>query len=388
MPFSKHIEEHANHFSGEARPFSAPARVNLIGEHTDYTGGFVLPMAIGFRTIAIISRRDDKKAVLRSLNFGEEVEFELSADVRPTGKWSDYPMGVLWSLREKGVEVPPFSLTVHGDVPLGSGLSSSASIEVATAMAMLHLAKRTLPGEEIALLCQRAENAYVGANCGIMDQFVITNAVAHRALLLDCRSLKYELLPLPESVRVVVVNSMVQHSVASGEYGGRRQDVERGQAVLHRRNSSIELLRDASLEDLEAARADMDDAAYRRCRHILSENGRVMAVKGALAKGNMPEVGRILNEAHESVREDFEASCPEVDVLVDLAQKLPGCYGARITGGGFGGCTVNLVEEAHAETFAKEIARGYQAAVGIEPQVYICEAVDGAMARIEKEQRA
>ena len=384
MSSQKQLREHRERFGGdEAMAFSAPARVNIIGEHTDYTGGFVLPMTIGFETVAVVSPRSDGRAVLWSANFGDTVEYELATlKVEPRSHWSDYPMGVAWSLREAGVTTPGFSLSLSGDVPVGAGLSSSASVEVATAMALLAVAHRTLPGEQIATLSRRAENEYVGASSGIMDQFVITNGVAQRALLLDCRSLAYDLLPLPESIRVVVVNSMVQHSVATGEYGDRRGEVEHGQAVLREQNSSIQLLRDATLADLEKARDAMGDVSFRRCRHIVTDNGRVMEMKAALAAEDLKRCGDLMYDAHRSVRDDFEASCEEVDTLVELAAKIDGCLGARITGGGFGGCTVNLVERDKAESFVETIRQHYKSAVGIDADAYICEAVDGAVARL------
>ena len=382
MDWEERIRSHRERFGHDPRAFSAPARVNLIGEHTDYTGGFVLPMAIGFQTVALITHRDDCRLLLRSGNFSEEVDVDLNAlPARPRQHWSDYPVGVAWSLQQAGVKLPGCSISLHGDVPIGAGLSSSASVEVATAMALLSAAAVELPGEQIATLCRRAENEYVGAASGIMDQFVITNGVADRALLLDCRSLSYELLPLPENARVVVVNSMVQHSVATGEYGDRRGEAEHGQAVLRQRNPSIGSLRDSTLADLEAAREQMGEVSYRRCKHIITENARVLLVKQALEQGRSDEVGRLMFEAHRSMRDNFEASCVEIDTLVDLAAKIPGCIGARITGGGFGGCTVNLVETSMAVDFAGTIKREYKAALGIEAQVYICEAVDGAIAR-------
>src|SRR5947209_8029149 len=246
------LRVHWQYYGREGRGFAAPARVNLIGEHTDYTGGFVMPMAIDFQTVAVVSAREDGRAVFYSANYDEEVSFEIGSLTRdPVGSWSDYPSGVLWSLREDGVAVGGFNLSLAGDVPPGAGLSSSASVEVATAMALLGHAGVQLPLEKIATLCRRAENEYVGAKSGIMDQFAAAGCVANRAMLLDCRSLGYELLPLPDEVRVVICNSMVKHAVATGEYGDRSAEVEAGQAVLQRERSGVKLLRDATLEDLE-----------------------------------------------------------------------------------------------------------------------------------------
>jgi galactokinase len=380
------LQLHRQRFGQPGQAFVAPARVNLIGEHTDYTGGLVLPMAIGFRTVAVVSAREDGQAVFYSANYQEEVALPLATLGRaPRGHWSDYPAGVLWSLLQEGVAVGGFSMSLAGDVPLGAGLSSSASVEVATAMALLGHAGATLPLERIATLCRRAENEYVGAKSGIMDQFVVTGGVTQRAMLLDCRSLQFELLPLPETVRVVICNSMVKHAVATGEYGDRRDEVEVGQAVLRQMRPELALLRDATLEDLEACRDRMPAVSYARCRHIISENGRVIAAKAALLQGDVAQFGRLMVEAHASMRDDFAASCAEVDALVEVAMEQPGCFGARITGGGFGGCTVNLVEVARAEAFVEAVRRGYQKRTGIAAECFVCEASDGAMALAAKD---
>src|SRR6187402_508588 len=374
--------DHTERFGQQGTSFSAPARVNLIGEHTDYTGGFVLPLAIGFETVATISPRNDRKAVFYSSNFDEQVEYDLDAmPQKGRGHWSDYGMGVVWSLAKDEIKTTGFNLSVEGNVPLGSGLSSSASVEVAVAMALLSLAEREIPGEKIATICRRAENDFVGAPSGIMDQFVITNAVAEKALLLDCRSLEFYLLPLRPDVRIVIANSMVKHYIAEGAYRDRREEVEAGQAVLSKMNPQIKLLRDATMDDLKQARGRMSDASYRRCRHIITENARVLEARSALFGGDMRKLGDLLFAAHISMRDDFEASAPEVDKLVDLARSLPGCIGSRITGGGFGGCTVNLVEAQYAESFAEQLKLRYKDAAGIEAEIYVCEAVGGAVAR-------
>ena len=376
--------EHRARFGTRGTSFSAPARVNLIGEHTDYTGGFVLPLAIGFETVATISARSDRRIRMHSANFGEQVEYSLdNMPAKGRGHWSDYGLGVVWSLLQEGIELPGFDLSVQGDVPLGSGLSSSASVEVAVAMALLSLQESKLSGEKIATICRRAENDFVGAPCGIMDQFVITNAVEEKALLLDCRSLEFYLLPLRADVRIVIANSMVRHSVVEGAYGDRRAEVEAGQAVLAKRNPQIKLLRDATMDDLKQARGLMSDASYRRCRHIITENTRVLEARSAIFGGDMRKLGDLLFAAHISMRDDFEASAPEVDKLVDLARSLPGCIGSRITGGGFGGCTVNLVEAQYAESFRDQLRQRYLDASGITAQIFVCEAVNGALARLK-----
>src|SRR5437879_1758441 len=285
---------HRHRFGEDGKAVSEPARGNLIGDHTEYTGGLVMPMAIGFRTVAVLSPKIDNRAVFYSASFDEEVSFEIaSMGLTPEGRWSDYPAGVLWSLRQEGVEIGGFNMSLMGDLPLGAGLSSSASLEVAAAMALLGHAKEALPLKKLATLCRRAENEYVGAKSGIMDQFVVGGAIANRAMLLDCRSLEFELLPLPVEVRVVICNSMVKHAVATGEYGDRRDEVEAGQAVLRER-LGFELLRGATLADLEACRAEMSAASFLRWRHIISENGRVKGGREALVKGEVKRVGEVM----------------------------------------------------------------------------------------------
>lgn len=372
-------EVHEKRFGDAGQIFLAPGRVNLIGEHTDYSGGFVMPAAIDFGTLASASRRQDGRTEIWSENFGEAVAYgpgELPE--KGTGRWPDYPLGVAWALREAGVDIPPFSLTLDGDVPLGAGLSSSASIEVATAMALLSLTGAEMAREEIAKLCQRAENMYVHSPCGIMDQFIACNGAEDRALLLDCRSLEYRLAPIPHDLNLVIANTMVKHSVAGGEYGTRRREVEEGTAILRRHRPEIQMLRDATPVDLEKWGHEMPDNVLRRCRHVITENLRTEAAADALEAGDLRRLGELMAAAHLSYRDDFEASCEEADVMVELAQKLPGLVGARLTGGGFGGCTVNLVEQRYAARFAAELKEEYRAATGIEAEIYRCHASAGA----------
>ena len=374
------LAKHQDRYGATGKIFRAPGRVNLIGEHTDYTGGFVMPMAIGFHTTALVSPRQDHRMVFYSENYGEEVSLEpRDLEKGRREHWSDYPAGVAWSLGKEGIAFGGFNMTLSGNVPLGAGLSSSASIEVAAVMAILALAGSDLPLEKIATLCRRAENGYVGAKSGIMDQFVVAGAVAHRAMMLDCRSLEFDLLPLPDNVRVVIVNSMVKHAVATGEYGSRRDEVEAGQEVLRARGKGIELLRDATLADLESCREKMSPASFDRCRHIITENSRVQKAREALRAGDMKCFGDLMVEAHASFRDDFAASCSEIDSLVEIALRQPGCIGARITGGGFGGCTVNVVQASVADDFVAMVRNEYKQGTGIDAECFICEPVDGAL---------
>jgi len=361
--------------------FFAPARINLLGEHTDYTGGFVLPMAIHFATVAEISPRSDARYGFASKRFPEK--FEIGTDDRSDsrGVWSDYPVGVLRMLQQRGIEPPPFDLSLGGDVPLNSGLSSSASVEVASAVAMLAHSGVTLSAKEIALLCQRAENDYVHSPCGIMDQFVVTAGHAGHAMLLDTRALTYELLPLFPGTHIIVCNSMVKHSIATGEYGVRRREVEAGQAAIRTAFPHIPMLRDASLANLEACRDHMSPESFKRCRHIISDNGRALAARDVMTSGDSVQFGQLLLSAHASQRDDFACSCDEIDFLVDTAANLEGCFGARMTGGGFGGCTVNLVKDENAEDFATELKARYRERFDIAAETFVAEPVDGALQR-------
>jgi galactokinase len=373
MPDGQRLRQiHAERFGAEPAVFLAPGRVNLIGEHTDYAGGFVMPAAIDFGTLVGISPRDDGRIVVWSENFQEEVSHSLEGmPAKGNGDWSAYPLGVVWILRQAGYAVGPCSLSIEGDVPLGAGLSSSASIEVATALAGLSRASKPAPArEEIAKLCQRAENVYVGASCGIMDQFIACNGAEDHALLLDCRSLEYRLAPIPKYVSLVIANTMVKHSIAGGEYATRRAEVEEGTAILRGHRPEIQLLRDATMQDLEQWGDEMPENVLRRSRHVVTENLRTVAAADALEAGNLKKLGNLMAAAHASYRDDFEASCEEADIMVAAANRLPGLIGARLTGGGFGGCTVNLVEAESAEEFADRLGEDYRAATGIDAEIY------------------
>jgi galactokinase len=371
--------KHLARYHAEPTVFAAPGRVNLIGEHTDYAEGFVMPAAINFATLAGISPRTDGKIAVYSENYGEERVFEAaSLPVKGSKHWSDYPMGVVSILVGEGHKIPGFSLSIWSDVPLGSGLSSSAAIEVATALAVCLLIGASYPPPVLARLCQRAENEFVGANCGIMDQFISANGKENHAMLLDCRDLSIQLAPIPDNVALVIANTMVKHSVAGGDYPTRRAESEAACAVINSHRGHVPFLRDATLEDLDKWGNEMAPKSLLRARHVISENLRTVAASKALLKGDMKELGRLMAEAHRSYSKDFEGSCAEADTMVELANELPGLIGARLTGGGFGGCTINLVEQDKAKAFADELGRRYAAKTGIQPQIHICHASGGA----------
>ena len=370
---------HLARFQAAPAIFAAPGRVNLIGEHTDYAEGFVMPAAIDFATLAGISPRSDGKVVIYSENYGEERSFEAASLPLSAGKhWSDYPLGVVSILAGEGHRIPGFSLSLWGDVPLGSGLSSSAAVEVATALAVLSIIGATYPGPILARLCQRAENEFVGASCGIMDQFISANGLQDHALLLDCRDLSFKLAPIPAHIALVIANTMVKHSVAGGDYTTRRAEVEAACATIARHRPEVRFLRDATVDDLEKWGHEMTPNSLKRARHVVTENLRTQAAAEALASNDLAELGRLMAEAHQSYSRDFEGSCAEADAMVELAQQLPGLIGARLTGGGFGGCTINLVEQGQAAAFAKALASSYADRIGIEPQIHICHASGGA----------
>jgi galactokinase len=373
----------ASRFVSTPRIFRAPGRVNLIGEHTDYNDGFVLPAAIDLYTWTAIAPRSDRTLRVYSENLAESCEIDLSDSApHPRDHWSDYIHGVALMLQRADVPLCGADIAIYSDVPSGAGLSSSAALEVSVACALLAASNRTLPLAEIAKLCQRAENDFVGARVGIMDQFASCFGSAHHAILLDCRSLAYKLLPLPAGVTMVICNTMVKHGHSGGEYNDRRAQCEEGVRILKHYFPDIKALRDVALPQLESQRTDllherMPDLIYRRCHHIVSENARVLRTVEALQKADLKTVGGCMAESHLSMKNDYEISCRELDVMVDLANRRAGLIGSRMTGGGFGGCTINLVRTESVTQFKNEIRLAYQEATGIEPDIYVSAAGAG-----------
>jgi galactokinase len=362
-----------------ARLFRAPGRVNLIGEHTDYNDGFVMPAAIGLSTWVAVALRDDRKLSIFSENFSELIEFDLDDVGRQgNGHWSNYVTGVAVALEQAGHHLRGASLRIRSEVPIGAGLSSSAALEVATAYALLANSDLKIDRTCLAKLCQRAENEFVGARCGIMDQFVSNHGQAGKALLLDCRSLEYKLLSLPASARLVICNTMVKHELARGAYNERRAECAAGAQRLARVLPGVKALRDVTENDLELNGSELPEVIYRRCRHVISENARVLEAASALERGDLDRFGQLMNESHRSLRDDYEVSCAELDLMVDSARQAQGVYGARMTGGGFGGCTINLVKSESVEEFKRTVAEGYEKATGLAPEIYVCSAADGA----------
>ncbi|HKG47781.1 MAG TPA: galactokinase [Pyrinomonadaceae bacterium] len=361
------------------RTFRAPGRVNLIGEHTDYNDGFVMPAALDFFTWVRLSPLEQRKLQIHSENFNEEVEVDLdNRDLAARGHWSDYPIGVAVVLERAGYRLRGARLQIRGEVPIGSGLSSSAAIEVATACALAANSGLEIDPRELALLCQRAENEFVGARVGIMDQFVSLFGHEQKALLLDCRSLEFKLLPLPDNVRLIICNTMVKHELASSAYNERREQCEAGVRHLAQFQPNVKALRDVTIEQLEQHRSGLSDVVYRRCRHVITENARVLAAGEALEQHDLEHFGKLMGESHVSLRDDYEVSSDELDLMVELAHKVDGVYGARMTGGGFGGSTVNLVREEMADEFRTRVAEGYERATTLKPEIYVRNTGNGA----------
>ncbi|MCU1241960.1 MAG: galactokinase [Candidatus Acidoferrum typicum] len=366
-------------FGTGASVYRAPGRVNLIGEHTDYNEGFVLPAAIGFSCWVGIAPRSDRKLIVYSENFREAHETTWDAlAARGSGHWWDYPLGVAWALQEAGYRLRGADIYIAGDVPLGAGLSSSAAIEVSTGYALLSAAGHAVDRTTLALLCQRAENEFVGMRCGIMDQFVSCHGQAGHALMIDCRSLEYRVLRLPAQVRLVICNTMVKHKLQAGEYNVRRAECEEAVPKLSNAVPTIRSLRDVSLEQLSQNQSLLSETLFRRCRHIVSENERVRQVAELFEQGKTQGLWELMAASHQSMRDDYEISCRELDAMVEIATRQRGVYGARMTGGGFGGCTINFVDVEHAPEFQRRVSAEYESAIGLRPDIYICEASQGA----------
>lgn len=360
-------------FGGQPLICRAPGRVNLIGEHTDYNDGFVMPAALEFETRAAMGPRPDRKLRIHSVRGDLEAEFDLDdPDPKPRHDWTDYVFGVAVMLERSGLRLRGANALISTTVPVGSGLSSSAALEVSFGYGLLQVAGLPVDPVELAKICQKAENEFVGMRCGIMDQFISCNGAHDHALMIDCRSLEKRPVPIDPRVRVVVANSMVHHSLASGEYNKRRQSCEEGVRLLTPVLGGIRALRDVTPADLEANKALLSDVTYRRCRHIVTENERVVEAAGALEGGDLARFGKLMVASHVSMRDDYEITCSEVDVLVDIALKQTGVYGSRMTGGGFGGCTVSLVKAEAVDAFMTAVREAYLEATGLETVIFAC----------------
>jgi galactokinase len=351
----------------------APGRVNLIGEHTDYNDGFVLPMAIDRATWIALGPRDDRRVRLRSVLFDEEVEIDLDHLVRGGPGWAEYVKGVAWALLDSRQALRGWDGVVAGDVPLGAGLSSSASFELCAARAFAAASGLEWDAKTMAVRAQRAENEWVGMKCGIMDQLVSAAAEEGSALLIDCRSLETTPVPLPEDVAVVVLDTSTRRGLVDSAYNERRAQCEAAARAL-----DLPALRDVALSRLVAGAVRMDGTTLRRARHVVTENDRTLRAVEALRRGDVAALGALLDASHESLRDDFEVSSPALDAMVACARKDPACYGARMTGAGFGGCAVALARVGQTEHFLGRVLADYEDATGLVPRGYVCRPSAGA----------
>ncbi len=351
----------------------APGRVNLIGEHTDYNDGFVLPMAIDRAIWIALRLRDDAEVRAHSLDLGKSTRFALDALEKSDAGWAEYLKGVAWALQEAGYALRGWEGVVTGDIPRGAGLSSSAALELATARAFATVSDLPWVPQEMAQLCQRAENDWVGMRCGIMDQMISAAGRADHALLIDCRSLETEAAALPPGTVVAVLDTSTRRGLVDSVYNQRRSECEAAAAHL-----GVPALRDVSVEEFEVESQGLDQVIRRRARHVVTENERTLQAAEAMRRGDAVAVGRLMDASHVSLRDDFEVSSDELDAMVECARSEEGCFGARMTGAGFGGCAVALVDADAANAFADSVGDCYRSRVDISPQVYICVATDGA----------
>jgi galactokinase len=368
------VEEFKKHFGGDPDiVVRAPGRVNLIGEHTDYNGGFVMPMAINRAMFMAVRYRGDDEVHLLSADFGHTARFNLTdfAYIKP--HWCEYIKGVANGLQKRGLPLKGWDGAMMGNVPRGSGLSSSAALELAAAKAFSEVSNFPWDPVDMAVVGQEAENNWVGVNCGIMDQMISSCGKAGHAYLLDCRSLEGEHVPLPEGVKVVILDTATRRGLVDSAYNERRQQCEEAAAFF-----GCELLRDVDADTFAAREHELSELTRKRARHVITEDVRTLNAADAMRKGDSVTLGRLMTESHVSLRDDFEVSNDALNTMVETALAQPGCLGARMTGAGFGGCAVALVEDGQVDTFVSEVMTAYQAATQLEPAVYVSEATEGA----------
>ena len=357
----------------------APGRVNLIGGHTDYNGGFVLPAALECEIVMAGQRREDREVSVYSDNMKEKAAFALDKiEYDDNMQWVNYIKGVVFILKGRGIELDGANIFISGNIPIGAGLSSSAAVEVATALLFQEVSGFFLNPVDMAKLCQRAENEFVGMKCGLMDQFVCCLGRKTNALFLDCLMEKYEFVPLPENINVVACNTGVSRKLSQSGYNTRRKECEEGIGILREFIPGAQNLREVCVSDFERFKEHLSPVIRKRCEHVIYENERVLHAVDALKKKNISKFGELMEESHASLRDKYEVSCPELDLMVKIGQSVDGCFGSRMTGAGFGGCTVNIVEKGVVPEFRKKVREEYFKKTGIEPDIYISEPVDGA----------
>jgi len=365
----------------EPSVFHAPGRVNLIGEHIDYNGGYVLPAALEFGTTLVIREREDGLITLASTNMPEEAKIKVDEiGLNKSGQWTDYPVGVMVELAERGFPVSKgYDLFYHGEIPNGAGLSSSASIEVVTGYGLLAMGGYDRDAVQIALLSQAAENNFVGVNCGIMDQFAVANGKKDHAILLMCDTLEYKHVPFRTgSYKLVIGNTNKRRGLVDSKYNERREQCTAALERLRSCKADLSYLAELTPSQFEDFKSALTDETVRnRARHVIEENARVLASVEALTANDLEEFGRLMNLSHDSLRDLYEVSCDELDVMVEEARKIPGTLGARMTGAGFGGCTVSLVHEDDVERFVREVGENYQSRTGLTGDFYVCGVGEG-----------
>jgi galactokinase len=355
----------------------APGRVNLIGEHTDYNGGFVMPAAIQLAATISLVPRSNQTLVVHSDAANETVSLDLSTPLQPQHHWSDYVAGVAAVLIDAGHDIHGGDMRISSDVPRGAGLSSSAALEVAAGFAMLTATGEPIERLTLAKWCQTAENDFVGARCGIMDQYVACFGQPDTALVLDCQSLQSRQVSLSSDVSIVVLNTMVKHAIATGEYNARRRECEMAAETLAATVPHCKTLRAVTTSDLAEHGHCLAPNLLKRATHVVTENARVLEAALALQRGDLRKVGELMSDSHRSLRDDFEVSCAELDLMVGLAATEPGLIGTRMTGGGFGGCTVSLVDRSAATQFLASMQQRYEDTTGMRPDGWICTASSG-----------
>lgn len=361
--------------------YAAPGRVNLIGEHTDYNDGFVMPMAIEKDIRMVMQLREDKKVNAYSLDYDKLIEFKIdNLFYDKENIWVNYIKGIIDELQKMGKKLQGFNLIFTGNIPQGSGLSSSAALEVVTALAISDLHKIEIEAVELALLAQRAENNFVNVQCGIMDQYISRLGKKDNALLIDCRTNEYLLVPFEnEEYQIVICNSKVERGLVDSEYNNRRKECNQAvEFFAEKLDKNIKALRDLDLDTLHRYKEELSETVYKRAHHVISENKRVLAAKKALEANDMNNLGKLLYASHKSLSDDYEVSCDELDLLVDLASQQKGVKGARMTGAGFGGCTVNLVNKEYTADFVEKIKNKYYEKTNLKADIYITNPASGA----------
>ena len=353
----------------------APGRINLIGEHTDYSDGFVLPVAINLGIAIAMTPREDQLVKLYSIDLEDHIEIDLNEIQKGKGGWQEYIKGAAWALREMGPSLRGWQGVIAGSIPIGAGLSSSAAVLVAAVKAFCISSEFSLPEVKIAQIGRKAESEWVGVNVGIMDQLVSAAGKKDHAVRLDCRTLAYEYVPIPDRVNFVVLDTMTRRELSNSAYNKRHEEIKEAS-----KNIGVPILRDASLSLLAEKRSLLSDTLYRRARHVVSENERVLAFSAAMKNWDLPKMGSLINASHASLRDDFEVSSEELNLIVAIAQNQPACLGARMTGAGFGGCALAIMEDASVEAFIKSVTEIYQAETKIHPHLFKIESEDGVQA--------